>query len=101
MSPWFRYFIKYDPRPALEKLKCPVLAIDGSKDVQVPPKEDLAAIKKALNDGGNKKIKIVEFDGLNHLFQTAKSGLPSEYSKISETISPKVLELISNWILEQ
>ena len=101
LSPWFRYFIKYDPRPALEKLKCPVLAIDGSKDVQVPPKEDLAAIKKALNDGGNKKIKIVEFDGLNHLFQTAKSGLPSEYSKISETISPKVLELISNWILEQ
>lgn len=101
LSPWFRYFIKYDPRPALEKVKCPVLAIDGSKDVQVPPKEDIAAIKKALVDGGNKKIKIVEFDGLNHLFQTAKSGLPSEYNKISETISPKVLELITNWILEK
>ncbi len=101
LSPWFRYFIKYDPRPALEKVKCPVLAIDGSKDVQVPPKEDLAAIKKALTEGGNKKIKVVDFEGLNHLFQTAKSGLPSEYNKISETISPKVLELISNWILEQ
>ncbi len=101
LSPWFRYFINYDPRPALEKIKCPVLAIDGTKDVQVPPKEDLAAIKKALIDGGNKKVKIVNFEGLNHLFQPAKSGLPSEYNKISETISPKVLELITSWILEQ
>ncbi len=101
LTPWYRYFIRYNPAPALEKLKCPVLALNGSKDVQVSPKENLAAIKNALTKGGNKHFKIVELDGLNHLFQTADTGLPAEYGKISETISPKALELISNWILNK
>lgn len=98
MTKWFRYFIKYNPIYELEKLKCPVLAINGSKDVQVPAKENLAAINNALTKGGNKSFKIIEIDGLNHLFQTAATGLPSEYAKISETISPKALDIISNWI---
>ena len=59
-SPWFRYFLDYDPVPALQQTKCPVLALSGEKDLQVPPKENLPLIRKALEDGGNKDFKVVE-----------------------------------------
>jgi len=85
----------------LSKVKCPVLAINGEKDLQVPPKENLSAIEEALKAGGNQNYSIKELPGLNHLFQTAQTGAPSEYAKIEETISPAVLKLIGNWILEQ
>ncbi|MCH8941909.1 MAG: alpha/beta fold hydrolase [Bacteroidetes bacterium] len=98
LTPWFRYFLKYDPRPTLEKVKCPVLALNGEKDLQVPPKENLKEIEIALKKGDNKNFKIVELPGLNHLFQTAKTGSPSEYSKITETFSPKALKIIIEWI---
>ena len=99
-SPWFRYFLTYDPRPTLKKVKVPVLAINGSKDLQVPPKENLEAISKALSKGGNKNFKIEELQGLNHLFQTANTGSPAEYTKIEETIAPKALNTIGEWILK-
>jgi hypothetical protein len=98
-KPWFKYFIKLNPAPVLEQVKCPVLAIDGSKDLQVPPEEDLEAIKKALTKGGNKDFKVVELKGLNHLFQTAKTGLPTEYRKIQQTIAPIALKTIGDWIV--
>jgi len=100
MSPWFRYFIAYDPYPVLKKVKCPVLAINGSKDVQVLPEENLSGIKKALQEGGNKNFEVKELKGLNHLFQNAETGLPDEYGKIEETISPLALKTISDWILK-
>jgi len=100
-SPWYRYFLAYDPAPALRKVKCPVLAIDGEKDLQVAPQQNLAAIRKALEEGGNKNIDVVELPGLNHLFQTAKTGMMSEYSEIEETIAPVALETMANWILKQ
>jgi pimeloyl-ACP methyl ester carboxylesterase len=98
-APWFRYFISYDPAPALSKVKCPVLALDGEKDLQVSAQENLPAIRKALEAGGNKNFEVEELPGLNHLFQTAKTGLPSEYSAIGETMSPTVLQKIADWIL--
>ena len=101
MSPWFRYFLTYDPKPALMKVKCPVLAINGELDLQVPPKENLAAIEKALKAGGNKNYTIKEFPKLNHLFQTALTGSPSEYAKIEETMAPDVLKFMGDWILVQ
>jgi fermentation-respiration switch protein FrsA (DUF1100 family) len=101
MSPWYRYFLTYDPATALRKVKCPVLAIDGSKDLQVPPTENLSAIRKALEDGGNGDFEVDELPGLNHLFQTAKTGSPSEYAGIEETISPLALDKIASWILKQ
>jgi len=100
-SPWVRYFIAYDPAPALRKVKCPVLAIDGEKDVQVPPKQNLPAIRRALEEGGNQHTEADELPGLNHLFQTAKTGLPSEYGEIEETMSPVAMEKIASWILKQ
>src|SRR5580704_4277932 len=75
-SPWFRYFLDYDPVPALQQTKCPVLALSGERDLQVPPKENLPLIQKALEDGGNKDFKVVELPGLNHEFQHCYMGLP-------------------------
>lgn len=99
--PWYRYFVAYDPAPALRTVKCPVLAINGEKDLQVPPQENLAAIRKALEAGGNKSVETVELPGLNHLLQPAKTGLPSEYGRIEETMSPQALQTISDWVLKQ
>ena len=101
LSPWFKFFLTYDPKPTLSKVKCPVLAINGEKDLQVPSKENLSAIEEALVAGGNKNFTIKELPGLNHLFQTAQIGLPAEYAKIEETISPIALKIIGDWILEQ
>ena len=100
-SPWFQYFLKYDPQTALTKVTCPVLAINGEKDLQVPPKEDLAAIKKALKKGGHKNFVTKELPGLNHLFQECKTGSPEEYGDIEQTFSPVALQEILQWILLQ
>jgi uncharacterized protein len=100
-TPWFRYFLDYDPAPALRRVTCPVLAINGEKDLQVPPKQNLPAIRTALETSGNHRVEIVELPGLNHLFQTAKTGSPSEYADIQETIAPAALERIAAWIAKQ
>lgn len=99
-SPWFRYFLTANPADYLGKVKCPLLALNGSLDLQVPPKENLRAIEKAMIFGGNSHYTIEEIPGVNHLFQTAKTGKPDEYQKTEETISPAVLEKISGWILK-
>jgi uncharacterized protein len=99
-SPWFRYFLAYDPRPALTKVKCPVLALIGEKDMQVPPKANIPELEKALRAGGNKDFTVRELPHLNHLFQTCQNGSVTEYAKIEETFCPTALELISKWINE-
>jgi uncharacterized protein len=98
-TPWFRYFLSYDPRPTLMKVHVPVLAINGGKDLQVPPKEDLDGIEQALKDGGNRDYKVVLLPGLNHLFQTSRTGAPSEYAEIEETIAPIALQTVGDWIV--
>jgi fermentation-respiration switch protein FrsA (DUF1100 family) len=100
-SPWFRYYLTYDPAATLRKVACPVLAINGSLDLQVPPAQNLPAIRKALEEGGNKHFEVDELPGLNHLFQTAKTGSPAEYGEIEETISPLALDKMGSWILKQ
>jgi uncharacterized protein len=97
-SPWFRYFLTYDPRPTLAKVKCPVLAINGEKDLQVPPGQNLPEIAKALKAGGNSAITTRELPNLNHLFQTSKTGAPTEYAQIEETFAPAALEVVGDWI---
>jgi pimeloyl-ACP methyl ester carboxylesterase len=96
--PWMRYFITYDPATDLGKVKCRVLAINGSKDTQVDAKSNLARIKEILTKNGNKNFETKELPGLNHLLQTATTGDVSEYEKISETISPDAMKIISDWI---
>jgi pimeloyl-ACP methyl ester carboxylesterase len=98
-SPWFRFYLPFDPGTVLQKVTCPVLAINGEKDVQVTPRENLQAIRRALKAGGNKNYTIKELPNLNHLLQTAETGSISEYGKIEETMSPTALQIIGDWIL--
>src|SRR5207244_6173187 len=87
-SPWFRFFLDYDPVPALKKTECPVLALNGGEGLQMAPKENLAQIQKALQEGGNQDFQTKELPGLNHLFQHAPTGSPTEYGGVEETIAP-------------
>lgn len=99
-TPWMLYFIRHNPATVLQKVKCPVLALNGSNDLQVP-KENLMAIKKALTKGGNKHVTTKELPGLNHLFQESKTGAPTEYATIEQTISPVALTELLTWLQAQ
>jgi len=98
---WFRYFIDYDPRPALRKVKIPVLALNGDRDLQVTPDPNLPEIEKALKQGGNRDVTVRLLPGLNHLFQPAQTGSPAEYGVIETTMDPAVLDLVTRWIQER
>jgi uncharacterized protein len=100
LTEWFRFFLRFDPRPTLSKVKIPVLALNGEMDLQVPYKENLEAISTALKQGGNKDYSVVRLPGLNHLFQHTSTGLITEYGEIEETISTVALKTISDWILK-
>lgn len=98
-SKWFRFFLTYDPVPTLEKVKCPVLAINGTLDLQVPV-SNLEVIKNALAKGGNKNVTIIPFEDHNHLFQKCETGSVNEYFRIEQTIDPEVLKTMKDWILK-
>jgi pimeloyl-ACP methyl ester carboxylesterase len=98
---WFYNFIKINPVSILEKVKCPVLALNGSKDLQVPAQVNLEAIKNNLTKTGNKKVTTKILPDMNHLFQECTAGSPDEYQKIEQTFSPIALDEISNWVLVQ
>ncbi len=100
-TPWFRHFLTYDPAPVLQKVKCPVLAINGEKDLQVDPKQNLPTIEAALKAGGNANFTLKELPGLNHLFQPCKTGAVSEYSQIEETINEAALAAVGDWIVKR
>jgi uncharacterized protein len=99
-SPWFVYLIKFNPKGYIAKVKVPVLAINGEKDFQVDAKSNLEAFKNILSKSGNRKFETVSFPGMNHLFQECKTGAFEEYGEIEQTISPKVLDKMSSWILQ-
>lgn len=93
---WLIYFIKTNPKTYLQKITCPILALNGSKDIQVLPDINLNGIKKATTK--NKHVTIKKINGLNHLFQPCKTCTIKEYAKIDVTFSPKVLRIITDWI---
>lgn len=97
-SHWNRYFYTYNPADELRNVKCPVLALNGSKDTQVQPKINQDGIRKALFNGNNKDYLVKELPNLNHMFQECETGNMNEYSKIEQTIAPYVLKEISDWI---
>src|SRR5690606_26346466 len=100
-NPWMLYFLRYDPAPTLEQVTCPVLAVNGEKDLQVTPQENLKAIASALERGGNSQVTTMEMAGLNHLFQESETGSPDEYASIEQTFSPGVLSYILDWLKSQ
>jgi uncharacterized protein len=95
-TPWERYFLAYDPAPTLTRLTVPVLVLNGSLDVQVPAKENLVAARGALKN--NRNATVIELPGMNHLLQDAKTGAPSEYNDIEETMSPTAIKIITDWL---
>jgi len=97
-SPWFRFFLDYDPLPNLKAVSCPVLALYGQKDLQVAPKANLPLLQKAFSDSVNIHAEARELPELNHLFQHAYTGTPAEYAAIEETFSPQALALIVDWV---
>lgn len=98
-TPWWRWFLRYDPAPALRQVRVPVLALNGSLDVQVIADPNLEGIRQAL--AGNPDVTVEKLEGLNHLFQTATTGAPGEYGNIEETIAPAVLQRVGDWIVER
>ena len=98
LSPWFRYFIKFDPDQYLKQIKCAVLAINGEKDVQVSCDDNLFGIAMGLEKYGNRRYEFHKMPGLNHLMQHSTSGGVNEYMKIEETFSEEVLSIIKTWI---
>ena len=99
-NPWMRFFLTYDPVDALKQVKCPVLALNGGKDVQVAP-GNLAVIEHAVRQGGNANVTVKEFPDMNHLFQTCATGAIDEYATIEQTIDPSVLAEVAGWVLKQ
>ena len=100
MHPWIRYFYKTDPAIFLQQVKCPVLALDGSKDTQVDPDQNIPTIRDALLKGGNTHVTTQVFPGLNHLFQHCTTGHFSEYALIEESFAPEVLKVMGDWITQ-
>ena len=98
LSPWFRRFLSLDPRAYLEKVSCPVLALVGEKDLQVPPVENLREIERALKRGANPAATVRQLPSINHNLQTARTGKASEYFLIEETVAPSVLALVTAWM---
>jgi len=97
-SKWYKYFIAFNPQPYLEKLDCKVLALNGSKDVQVIAISNLNGIRASLKKSRSPEYEIIEIPGLNHLFQTCIKCSPSEYNDLEESFSPKALDIMGSWL---
>ena len=100
-SPWMRWFLNFDPAPILSQVSCPVLAVNGGKDLQVDPGQNLPAIATALETGGSEDFTTLEMPGLNHLFQHCETGAVAEYGQIEETLAPEFLEVVTQWLQER
>lgn len=97
-TPWMRWFLRHDPAPVLSRVACPVLAVNGGKDLQVDPEQNIPAIAAALAAGGNGDVTTVVLPGLNHLFQHCETGGIGEYGLIEETLAPEFLAVVEEWL---
>ncbi|KPK09045.1 MAG: hypothetical protein AMS20_01095 [Gemmatimonas sp. SG8_28] len=100
-SPWFRYFLDYDPKRDLRRVAVPVLAVFAEKDLQVPPSVNLAPMREALSEAPTDDVTIEVIPGANHLFQAATTGSPDEYASLPKEFVPGFMELVSGWIRER
>jgi hypothetical protein len=97
-SPWFKFFITYDPAPALAKISCPVLAFFGERDMQVPVSLNREPMEQAFRSAKNSDVSIRVIPEANHLFQKSATGLPSEYGELKKEFVPGFLDAFSGWI---
>ena len=101
LDPAVRRLLSFDGSEVLRQVTVPVLGIFGEKDTQGPPERELPLVEEAFRQGGNADYTVLELPGLNHLFQPAETGAPSEYGQISVTFAPAALEVIGDWILDR
>ena len=100
LSPEAISLLRYHPLTYLKQIRCPFMAINGTKDIQVDATTNLDAIERALIENGNMLTTIRKFEGLNHLFQRCKTCTANEYGELEQTIDPLVPEFIAHWILQ-
>lgn len=97
-NPWLDFFLSYRPAEDIAKVRCPVLALNGKKDKQVDADANLNLIREVLEENGNRNCVVIKYENLNHLFQECITGQITEYNQIEQTVSPKVLNDIGNWL---
>lgn len=100
-SIWFRYFLQYDPLIALRQVKAPIFALNGEMDFIVTPGQNLDLLVQTLKEVGHNDFTTLRLPRLNHAFQTCQTGSGKEYEQITETVSPMVLQAVSQWILQK
>jgi fermentation-respiration switch protein FrsA (DUF1100 family) len=100
VGPWYRYFIRNDARATIAKIRVPILAINGDKDLMVAADENLANWKNYALAGGNHKVTTIKLLGLNHLLLACQSCDAAEMSKLTSGVSPAVLEALRDWIVK-
>jgi len=100
-SPWFKFFLDFDPASALVKVRCPVLATFGERDIQVPTAPNRAAMEKAFATSGFKNYRIEVFPRANHLYQDAPTGAVAEYTTLTKEFVPGFLDLLVSWTQQQ
>ncbi len=98
LQAWLKYFITTEPDQFWCKVKCPVLALNGEKDIQVYAEQNTTAIAASLKKAGNKNVTVKIFPGLNHLFQHCTKCTVNEYGELEETFSIAALETMNNWL---
>lgn len=97
---WIKFYMNYDPQPALTKITCPALLLFGELDAQVLPGQNKDLMAQAITGNGNKKVQATVISKANHLFQLATSGSPMEYSMLKKEFSPELLDTLNNWLQE-
>lgn len=97
-SPWFRYFLDYDPAPTLARVSCPVLALFGERDLQVPTEANRAIMEEIAKKSGNRDWTIKVIPGANHLYQAATTGSASEYAKLKKEFAPGFEDILVSWV---
>jgi pimeloyl-ACP methyl ester carboxylesterase len=97
-NPWWKFYLTYDPRNDLASIHCPVLAINGSKDVQVPCGPNLDIVKQTVKSDS---LETRCIPGLNHLFQECKECTVAEYFTLEQTLSPVAIGLMAAWLKQQ
>lgn len=96
--PWYRYFMASDPGKLIGQVHCPMLILNGEKDMQVYCDLNMDGLEKSCREAGKTNVEFRRFPGLNHLFQHCETGEPDEYGSIDETFAPEALDLIAEWI---
>jgi uncharacterized protein len=100
MTPWYRQLVDSDPQAYLRKVQCPILAMNGDKDMEEVYPDGMNGIAEALKEGGNWDYTLKLFPDMNHMFQKCKTGTPLDYPEIRETVAPEVLDYMTDWIVK-